>query len=79
MRTGCRSALEPGCVYPNKGPRRDANASAAEAVPSGTRYYLFSENFSPGRPGSSAERHPQQNTQRVRAVPGEKYLEENLI
>ena len=37
-RAGCRSALEPGCVYPNKGPRRDANASAAEAVPSGTRY-----------------------------------------
>ncbi len=27
----------------------------------------------------SAERHPQQNTQRVRAAPGEKYLEENLI
>ena len=30
-RAGCRSALEPGCVYPNKGPRRDANASAARA------------------------------------------------
>ena len=27
----CRSALEPGCVYLNKGPRRDANASAARA------------------------------------------------
>ncbi len=31
----CRSTREPGCVYPNKGPRRDANASAAEAVPIG--------------------------------------------
>ena len=83
----CRSALEPGCVYPNKGPRRDANASAAEAVPSGTRYYLFSENFSPGRPGSSAERHPRQNTQRVRrggapigrfiGLTGEKFVPKN--
>ncbi len=40
-RAGCRSAPEPGCVYPNKGPRRDANASAAGAVPSGTRYGPF--------------------------------------
>ena len=32
-RARCRSAREPGCVYPNKGPRRDANASAAEARP----------------------------------------------
>ncbi len=34
MRAGdrFRAALEPGCVYPNKGTRRDANASAARAA-----------------------------------------------
>ena len=45
-----RAPHEQGCVYPNKGPRRDANASAAGAVPPGTRYYLFSEIFSPEWP-----------------------------
>ncbi len=48
---------------------RPGSAYAAGAVPPGTRYYLFSENFSPGRPGSSAERHPDEGLSKKRNSP----------
>ncbi len=54
LRRGARSSYpnEQGLPYAGGGPY------AGRAVPPGTRHYLFSENFSPGRPGSCAERHP---------------------
>ncbi len=53
----CRSALEPGCVYPNKGSRRDANASAAGASPKGVLLAVRTRNFPRKTQPSSAERH----------------------
>ncbi len=83
----CRSALEPGCVYPNKGPRRDANASAAGASPQGVLLAVRTRNFPRKTQPSSAERHPRQNTQRVRrggapigrfiGLTGEKFVPKN--
>ncbi len=72
----CLPAREPGCVYPNKGSRRDANASAARGRAHRTFYWSFGREktvFSRAGPQISPRaHHPQTNrggSRQSRAAP----------